>query len=116
MRDDPCCRAMFGMTIENTTTRLWFCCRSSIVVSEPFDFFSVRALILTFVRKSFGFDPTIVRVPERPTEFVIDVHDSFDKMKSRRFHSKMILSSYGAGPLRVEALAFLKPSNWTNVA
>jgi hypothetical protein len=42
MRDDPCRRATFGMTIENSTTRLWFCCRSSVIVSEAFDFIAVR--------------------------------------------------------------------------
>jgi hypothetical protein len=41
MRDDPRRRATFGMTIENSTTRIWFCCRSSVVVSEPFDFIAV---------------------------------------------------------------------------
>ena len=41
MRDDPRRRATFGMTIENSTTRVWFCCRSSIVVSEAFDFIDV---------------------------------------------------------------------------
>ena len=40
-----------------------------------------------------------VRIPERPTEF-ITVHDSHDKTRSRKFHSKTILSSYGAEPLR----------------
>ena|SRR5260221_12158695 len=37
------------MTIENTTTRLWFCCRSLVVISKPFDFLSVCALVFTFV-------------------------------------------------------------------
>ena len=41
MRDDPCCRATFGMTIENSTMRLWFCCRSSVIVSEAFNFIAV---------------------------------------------------------------------------
>jgi hypothetical protein len=42
MRDDLRRRATFGMTIENTTTRLWFCCRSMVLVSEAFNFIDVR--------------------------------------------------------------------------
>jgi len=42
MRDDMRRRATFGITIENFTTRVWFCCRSSVVVSEAFDFMKVR--------------------------------------------------------------------------
>ena len=42
MRDDPRRRATFGLTIENCTTRVWFCCRSLLVVSEPFDCIAVR--------------------------------------------------------------------------
>jgi len=38
MRDDPCRRATSGMTIENPMTRIWFCYRSSVIVSEGFDF------------------------------------------------------------------------------
>jgi hypothetical protein len=43
MRDDPCHRAMFGMTIENSMTRVWFCCRSLVIVSEKFNFIAVSA-------------------------------------------------------------------------
>ena len=42
MRDDPCRRAVFGMTIEDVNMRLWFGCRSSVIVSEPINFISVR--------------------------------------------------------------------------
>jgi hypothetical protein len=48
MRDDPCRRATFGMTIENSTARVWFCCRSSVIVSEPFDFIAVRVSLVVF--------------------------------------------------------------------
>jgi hypothetical protein len=34
---------MFGMTIENAMMRVWFCCCSSVIVSEGFDFIAVRA-------------------------------------------------------------------------
>jgi hypothetical protein len=42
MEDDARRRASFGITIENSTTRVWFCCRSAIFVSEAFDFINVR--------------------------------------------------------------------------
>jgi len=41
MRDDPCRRATFSMTVKNATTRVWFCCRSSVIVSEAFNFIIV---------------------------------------------------------------------------
>ena len=34
------------MTIENVNTRLWFCCCSAVIVSEPFDFISVRSFFI----------------------------------------------------------------------
>src|SRR5882762_9752343 len=46
MRDDPCRRATFGMTIENSTTRAWFCCRSSVIISEAFNFIAVCVFFL----------------------------------------------------------------------
>jgi hypothetical protein len=48
MKDDPCRRATFGMTIENTNTRVWFCCRSAVIVSESFNFIFVRMFLLYF--------------------------------------------------------------------
>jgi hypothetical protein len=45
MQEDPRRRATFGMTIENSTTRVWFCCRSSVIVSEAFDFIDVRPFL-----------------------------------------------------------------------
>ena len=42
MHDDARHRASFGMTIENATARVWFCCRSVLIVSEEFNFMDVR--------------------------------------------------------------------------
>lgn len=44
---DPSRRFMFGMTIANTTTRLWYFSRARVVVSESFNF-SLCADILSF--------------------------------------------------------------------
>jgi hypothetical protein len=51
MQDDLRHRASFGMTIENCMTRVWFCCRSLVVVSEPFDFIDVRVLFFLLTQR-----------------------------------------------------------------
>jgi hypothetical protein len=45
-------------------------------------------------------DPTIERVLEEPTQFIITVHPDNDKRNPRRFLTKNLISSYGAEPLR----------------
>ena len=41
-------RFTFGITVENTSMRLWFCSRATVVVSKVFDFTRVsRAALLT---------------------------------------------------------------------
>ncbi|KAK0245211.1 hypothetical protein EDD85DRAFT_963961, partial [Armillaria nabsnona] len=66
---DPSRRFMFGMTIANTTTRLWYFSRARVVVSEPFNFIlEYRHLIHYIVSLSFGstedlgYDSSITRV------------------------------------------------------
>ena len=49
LQDDPCRRFVYGITIENKTTRLWFACRSGIFVSEAFDYTEVRCKLIGFV-------------------------------------------------------------------
>ena len=39
---DPCRRFTFGLTIEDTDTRLWFCSCSAMIDSEKMDFNKVR--------------------------------------------------------------------------
>ena len=43
MRNDPSRRFAFGITIENTEMRVWFCCRSVVLVSEVFDVLKVSS-------------------------------------------------------------------------
>ncbi|KAK0440759.1 hypothetical protein EV421DRAFT_2036642 [Armillaria borealis] len=69
MHADPCRRFMFGMTIANTTARLWYFSRARVLVSEPFNFISYyRHLIHYIVSMSFGstedlgYDSSITRV------------------------------------------------------
>jgi hypothetical protein len=42
MRTDPCRRFAFGITVENTHTRVWLCHRAGMVVSEGFNFMEVK--------------------------------------------------------------------------
>ncbi|KAL5525387.1 hypothetical protein ACEPAF_9257 [Sanghuangporus sanghuang] len=62
---DPSRRFSFGITVENADIRLWFCSRSSRVVSKPFDFSRDLDLLihvfpsLAFASKEeLGWDPT----------------------------------------------------------
>ena len=52
MREDPRRRFVFGFTIENTQMRVWMANRSEVVVSEPFNFITVRIVSLDLVLKS----------------------------------------------------------------
>ncbi|KAI9062842.1 hypothetical protein FKP32DRAFT_1676757 [Trametes sanguinea] len=71
MREDPRRRFVHGFTMENTTTRLWFCDRSQIAScgSEAFDFNEKPHFLISFFLSALyaddtaqGWDPTIVRV------------------------------------------------------
>ena len=44
MKEDPRRRFVFGFTIENTQMRIWRLDRAELVVSDPFNFITVRAL------------------------------------------------------------------------
>jgi hypothetical protein len=55
MRDDVRHRASFGMTIENTNVRVWFCCRGAVIVSEVFDLIQVRVFLFLFCVAMSGF-------------------------------------------------------------
>lgn len=60
MQDDPYRRATFGMTIENSMARLWFCCRSSVIVSEAFGFIAeAEALVKFFAAFAFAEVPRL---------------------------------------------------------
>jgi len=48
MRTDARLRFTFDVTIENTTTRAWFCCRQVVLVSQRFNFLEVHVSFLDF--------------------------------------------------------------------
>jgi len=112
MRNDPCRRFAFGITIENTTTRIWFCCRTVVLVSKAFDLFDVSALCLaisashvrqdrdtiirTFAsfafasREDLGYDPTITRtLADGQPQYEIQVMDKV-------YRTTDVLSNFGA--------------------
>ncbi|KAK0440753.1 hypothetical protein EV421DRAFT_2020203 [Armillaria borealis] len=69
MYADPCRRFMFGMTIANTTTRLWYFSRAMVLVSEPFNFISDHRLLIHYIvsmsfgsTEDLGYDLSITRV------------------------------------------------------
>ncbi|KAK2459545.1 hypothetical protein APHAL10511_008424 [Amanita phalloides] len=66
MAFDPCRRFTFGLTIENTDVRLWFCSRSMTAVSKTFDLNKhPQCLILAFLsftyasKADLGWDETM---------------------------------------------------------
>ncbi|KIM78397.1 hypothetical protein PILCRDRAFT_597054 [Piloderma croceum F 1598] len=107
MRNDPRRRAMFCMTIEHSTTRIWFRCRSSVIISETFDFTIAEpknslnsAAFVSPDKKLLGFDPTIQPAEDNEKQFITIVYSDNDKKNLRMFRTKRIISSYGADPLR----------------
>ncbi|KAF9236556.1 hypothetical protein BU15DRAFT_49861 [Melanogaster broomeanus] len=107
MRSDPCRRATFGITIENTQTRLWFTCRSMTLVSRPFDFTKdIENVIHVFCCLAFapdhelGWDPTIERV------LVKDVKDGEDEIQyqitigDNVYQTLATISDFGAEAMR----------------
>ncbi|KAI0916492.1 hypothetical protein AcV5_002972 [Taiwanofungus camphoratus] len=72
MRDDPRRRFTFGLTIEDTQMKLWFCSRAGLLVSEPFNFIeehaTVTCIFLSFLyaeQHDMGWDPTMTYVKDR---------------------------------------------------
>ncbi|KAI0916496.1 hypothetical protein AcV5_002974 [Taiwanofungus camphoratus] len=72
MRDDPRRRFTFGLTIEDTQMKLWFCSRAELLVSEPFNFIEEHTIVahifLSFLyaeQRDMGWDPTIKHVKDR---------------------------------------------------
>ncbi|KAI0701055.1 hypothetical protein BC835DRAFT_295958 [Cytidiella melzeri] len=66
MREDPRRRFVVGYTIENTSMRLWFCSRTDIFVTEPFNFIEDHGtlshffLSLMYARShELGYDTTM---------------------------------------------------------
>ncbi|KAF8811240.1 hypothetical protein BYT27DRAFT_7184620 [Phlegmacium glaucopus] len=59
-------RFAFGVTIENTDTRIWFCCRQIVFVTHRFDFMKEPAKLIRLITSlayadvvKLGYDPTM---------------------------------------------------------
>ncbi|KAL5520223.1 hypothetical protein ACEPAG_9436 [Sanghuangporus baumii] len=98
---DPCRRFAFGITVENTSMRLWFCSRATPVVSEVFNF-ATEVHLLTHIflsiafatKEQLGWDPTIRPFVRSNGErvYLIDVDD-------KTFETEQVLSDFSANAL-----------------
>ncbi|EKM61534.1 uncharacterized protein PHACADRAFT_180644 [Phanerochaete carnosa HHB-10118-sp] len=87
MRDDPLRRAAYGFTIENTSTRLWYCNHSQAIASITFKFFKDPIFIVRFFlaalyadKTAFRWDPTITRIScgrkqDKDCQYKITIHN-----------------------------------------
>ncbi|KAG2336207.1 hypothetical protein BDR05DRAFT_971181 [Suillus weaverae] len=73
MREDPCRRFAFGLTIEDTQLRLWLSNRAFVAATKPINFFeNIDGVISLFyalgsasvsaTMKGLGWDPTVRRI------------------------------------------------------
>ncbi|KAG1809747.1 uncharacterized protein HD556DRAFT_1280479, partial [Suillus plorans] len=73
MREDPCRRFAFGITIEDTQLRLWLSNRGFLAVTEPIDCFEDIDRVISLFHalgsasastslKGLGWDPTVERI------------------------------------------------------
>ncbi|KAI5996896.1 hypothetical protein F5J12DRAFT_725499 [Pisolithus orientalis] len=101
MRSDPCRRAAFGVTIENTEMRFWFTCRAVTLVSKSFNFFSEPEHLIHFFcalvfaeNHELGWDPTIRRVcVEDETQYIITVET--EDGRTIEYQTTKVISDFG---------------------
>ncbi|KAI6154649.1 hypothetical protein BKA82DRAFT_1005590 [Pisolithus tinctorius] len=106
MRSDPCRRATFGVTIENTQMKFWFTCRAVTLVSKSFNFLTEpEHLIHFFCALAFakdhelGWDPTIRRTcVEGKTQYIITVHS--ENRGTIEYQTTNVISDFGADGVR----------------
>ncbi|KAH7912084.1 hypothetical protein BJ138DRAFT_1112622 [Hygrophoropsis aurantiaca] len=107
MRSDPCRRATFGVTIEDTQTRFWFTCCSETIVSEAFNLIEdTTPLIHFFCAPAFaedheqGWDPTCRRVWDELFGIQYDIEFRDTDEKTPVYRTTRVLSDFGAEALR----------------
>ncbi|KAL5479079.1 hypothetical protein ACEPAI_2367 [Sanghuangporus weigelae] len=98
---DPSRRFSFGITIENTSMRLWFCSRATPVVSEEFKFTTDARLVthiflsLAFASKEeLGWDPTIRHVLRDDGEHVYHID-----VCGQTYETEQLLSDFSSDAL-----------------
>ncbi|KAF9516716.1 hypothetical protein BS47DRAFT_627052 [Hydnum rufescens UP504] len=109
MRSDPLRRFAHGITIEDTTLRLWISHRAYLVASTPININSNHIeLVRIFLGISLsrmdqlGYDTTMSRVPSRDGngKYCYDITIPDDYGKERIFRTKLEISTYGADAVR----------------
>ncbi|KIP01905.1 hypothetical protein PHLGIDRAFT_321572 [Phlebiopsis gigantea 11061_1 CR5-6] len=109
MREDVRRRFVAGFTIENSSMRYWFCSRSDVFVSEPFNTLKDHSELVDFIfRISFaseqelGWDTSIplyepsLRIGK--PQYNIAVRDG-EKGTTKPFRTRRLISNIGADPL-----------------
>ncbi|KAJ3555477.1 hypothetical protein NM688_g2556 [Phlebia brevispora] len=82
MRDDPRRRFVYGFTVEDTDMKFWYCDRSQVVVSRPFNCVEDPTRLFKFVLSltfaephMLGWDPTMTRIDvDGQVQYDITVH------------------------------------------
>ncbi|KAF8498440.1 hypothetical protein JB92DRAFT_3125288 [Gautieria morchelliformis] len=107
MRKDPCRRFTYGLTIENTQTRIWFACRSTVYVTKSFNFIQEHERFIHFALSfcfateiQMGWDPTIERLSIGSSEqYKIQVQD---KVTGKVVYVKTVelIADFGADAVR----------------
>ncbi|KAF8878678.1 hypothetical protein CPB84DRAFT_1793973 [Gymnopilus junonius] len=111
MSVDPRRRFAFGVTVENTQMRIWFCCRQVVLVSERFDFLRDHGKFIHVVvslcfasPNDLGFDNTVKLKYERckddfQFEMTVRVHDQIGHEQMEAYQTLETISDYAADAL-----------------
>ncbi|KAJ3558270.1 hypothetical protein NM688_g1023 [Phlebia brevispora] len=90
MAGDPRRRFVFSFTIENVKMRLWFCDRSQILVSEPFNFITDHITVIHFFSAllnagpaDIGLDTTMVLL-DNEERYDINLHSTDLRLNTYR--------------------------------
>ncbi|KAJ3555180.1 hypothetical protein NM688_g2718 [Phlebia brevispora] len=93
---DPRRRFVYAFTVEDATMRLWYCDRSQVVVSDPFNFVLDCRVLLHFVLAvsfaavhQLGWDPTMVPLSiDGQTQYDITVRSEDGELVSDIFNTQ----------------------------
>ncbi|KAI6098863.1 hypothetical protein EDD16DRAFT_1226423 [Pisolithus croceorrhizus] len=96
MRGDPCRRATFGVTIENTQTRFWFTCRAITLEPEHLIYFFCSLVFAD--DHELGWDPSIQRV-HVGGKIQYDITVPIDEGKDLVYQTTRIISDFSADAL-----------------